>query len=328
MASYFAILAGFALLIVGGELLVRGSVRAAEQLGVSPLLIGITLVGFGTSAPEMVISVQAAMTGSPGIAVGNFVGSCISNILLILGLSAMVAPVAVNSNALARDGSVVLLTALVFVLVSIFLPFNRIVGFTFLVALVSYLVYAWREERVAGREGHPAPFQKAEAYHLQLHRRLMSRMRAGVTHLVPTMIALAGLVVIVYGGKVLVDGAVQLARELKISEAVIGLTIVAIGTSMPELVTSLVAAFRGHTAVAVGNILGSNIFNILAVGGSTALLAPTTIPKQIVWFDNFVMLGAAVALVVFARSGNRISRLEGLGLFLGYIAYLVVLWPH
>ncbi|MCB1512640.1 MAG: calcium/sodium antiporter [Hyphomicrobiaceae bacterium] len=328
MASYFAILAGFALLIVGGELLVRGSVRAAEQLGVSPLLIGITLVGFGTSAPEMVISVQAAMTGSPGIAVGNFVGSCISNILLILGLSAMVAPVAVNSNALARDGSVVLLTALVFVLVSIFLPFNRIVGFTFLVALVSYLVYAWREERVAGREGHPAPFQKAEAYHLQLHRRLMSRMRAGVTHLVPTMIALAGLVVIVYGGKVLVDGAVQLARELKISEAVIGLTIVAIGTSMPELVTSLVAAFRGHTAVAVGNILGSNIFNILAVGGSTALLAPTTIPKQIVWFDNFVMLGAAVALVVFARSGNRISRLEGLGLFLGYIAYLIVLWPR
>lgn len=328
MSSIIAVVAGFALLIVGGELLVRGAVRAAEQLGVSPLLIGITLVGFGTSAPEMVISVQAAMANSPGIAIGNFVGSCISNILLILGLSAMITPVAVNSSALARDGSVVLLTALTFVLVSLFLPFNRIVGFTFLVALISYLVYAWRQERVAGREGHPAPFQKTEAHHLQTRQRLMARVKDGMTHLVPTAIALVGLLVIVYGGKLLVEGAVQLARELKISEVVIGLTIVAIGTSMPEFVTSLVAAYRGHAAVAVGNILGSNIFNILAVGGATALLSPTTIPSQIVWFDNFVMLGASLALVLFARSGHRISRLEGAGLFAGYIVYLAILWPR
>ena len=328
MTSVHLVIAGFALLIIGGELLVRGAVRTAEQLGVSPLLIGITLVGFGTSAPEMAISIQAAASGSPGIAVGNFVGSCISNILLILGLSALIAPVAVTSNALSRDGTVVLLTALAFTAVGIFLPFDRFVGAVFLLWLVSYLVYAVRQERVAGREGHPAPFQKAEAYQLSRRRRLLDRVRRGMVHGYPIVAAVAGLVVIVYGGRLLVDGAVELAREYNVSEEVIGLTIVAIGTSMPEFVTSLVAAVRGQAAVAVGNILGSNIYNILAVGGATALVTPTMVPARIAWYDNLVMLTASIVLVIFARSGARISRLEGTILFLGYIAYIASLWPR
>jgi cation:H+ antiporter len=328
MSSLIAILVGFVLLIVGGEMLVRGAVRAAEQIGVSPLLIGITLVGFGTSAPEMVISVQAAMAGSPGIAVGNFVGSSISNILLILGLSALVAPVEVTSRAVTRDGAVVLLTALAFTAVSLFLPFDRYIGGVFILWLISYLVYAWRQERVAGREGHPAPFQKAEAYHLQAHRPLLHKVSRGVGHCIPTVAAIAGLAVIVFGGRVLVDGAVQLARELKVDETIIGLTIVAIGTSMPELVTSLVAAIRGHTSVAIGNIMGSNIYNILAVGGVTALVTPTEVPTRIVWFDNFVMVAASIALVVFAHSAARVSRWEGALLTLGYVAYIASLWPR
>lgn len=328
MTPVIAVLAGFALLIFGGELLVRGAVRAAEQLGVSPLLIGITLVGFGTSAPEMVISIQAAATGAPGIAVGNFVGSCIANILLILGLSALVAPVNVATNALWRDGTVVVLTALAFTLVSIFLPFDRYVGAVFLIWLASYLVYAWRQERVAGREGHPAPFQKAEAYHLGLRHRLLATVKTGAINLVPVGVAVTGLLVVIYGGRLLVDGAVELARQYHVSEEVIGLTIVAIGTSMPELITSLVAAFRGHTNVAVGNILGSNIYNILAVGGSTALVTPTVVPHQIVWFDNFVMLAASLLLMVFARTASRVSRWEGGVLLVGYAAYIAALWPH
>jgi cation:H+ antiporter len=328
MTPAIAIAVGFVLLILGGELLVRGAVRAAEQIGVSPLLIGITLVGFGTSAPEMVISIQAALAGAPGIAVGNFVGSSISNILLILGLSALVAPVEVTSRALTRDGLVVLLTAIAFAAVSLFLPFDFGVGVVFIVWLISYLVYAWRQERVAGREGHPAPFQKAEAYHLQHQRPLLAKVGSGFVKCLPVLAAIAGLGVIILGGHVLVEGAVELARALHVDETIIGLTIVAIGTSMPELVTSLVAAFRGHTSVAIGNIMGSNIYNILAVGGATALVTPTEIPHRIMWFDNFVMVAASIALVVFARSAGRVSRWEGAFLSLGYIAYIASLWPR
>lgn len=328
MSSIAAIVIGFVLLIVGGEMLVRGAVRTAEQLGVSPLLIGITLVGFGTSAPEMVISVQAAAAGSPGIAVGNFVGSSISNILLILGMSALIAPVAVSSRALSRDGMVVLSTACAFAAVSLFLPYGRLVGLVFLMWLVSYLIYAWRQERVAGREGHPAPYQKAEAHHLRSHRRLLQKVKKGAVHLVPTLIAIFGLAVIVIGGRILVDGAVDFAREMNVSEAVIGLTIVAIGTSMPELVTSLVAAYRGHTSVAIGNILGSNIYNILGVGGITALVTPTVVPEQIAWFDNFVMIGASAALLIFAKMSGRINRVHGALFCAAYGAYIWALWPH
>jgi cation:H+ antiporter len=327
MSPILVILIGFALLIAGGEMLVRGAVRTAEQLGVSPLLIGIVLVGFGTSMPEIVVSVQAAATGSPGIAIGNFVGSCISNILLILGLSALLAPVEVASRALTRDGTVVVLTAIAFTAVSFFLPFGRLVGVVFIMWLVSYLLYAWRQERVAATDGHSAPYQKAEAHHLLAHHRLFAKVKNGALSLVPTLLAVTGLVIIITGGHVLVDGAVTFAREMHVAEEIIGLTIVAIGTSMPELITCVIAAYRGHSSVAIGNILGSNIYNILGVGGFTALVAPTIVPDQIVWFDNFVMLGASAALVAFAHLTGHITRLHGAIFCVGYVAYIAILWP-
>lgn len=328
------LLGGLALLVAGGELLVRGAVAVAERLGMSPLLIGLTLVGFGTSTPELVTSVQAALAGSPGIAVGNIVGSNIANILLILGLSALITPVAVQSNALRRDGVFVVGTALLLALVSYAFTLDRIAGVLFLGLLATYLTYAYRQERthVADVDGHTSAFEKAEAYdelhdgpirHQDVAKKWSERMGL----LLPLCIAVAGLAIVVVGGKLLVDGAIGIARSYGMSEAVIGLTIVAVGTSMPEFVTSVVAALRRHGDVALGNIMGSNIYNILGIGGVTGLISPTIVPPQIVGFDNLVMIAASFALFVFAWSGYRISRLEGGALLLAYAVYMLTLLP-
>lgn len=321
------IVGGLALLIVGGELLVRGSVRVAERFGVSPLLIGLTLVGFGTSTPELVTSVQAAIIGSPGIAVGNIVGSNIANILLILGLSAIIFPIAVQENALRRDGMFVLGTALLLAAISLTVGLERWVGALFVLGLTGYMVYAYRQERTAAALAgdHTAAFEKAEAAEgVDPALRPRSPPRAGV--LVPLAMAIGGLAVIILGGRLLVDGAVQAARALGMSEEVIGLTIVAVGTSMPEFVTSVVAAIRRQMDVALGNILGSNIYNILGIGGVTALIAPTAVPAQIATFDNWVMVGVSALLLLFAWTGRRLSRFEGgvfVALYIGYVAFLI-----
>ncbi len=335
MTDLMLLAAGLALLLIGGELLVRGAVAIAERAGMSPLLIGLTLVGFGTSMPELVTSVQAAIAGSPGIAVGNIVGSNISNILLILGLSAIVSPIAVASSALARDGMIVLATAIAFAIVGYVWQLDRLVGATGLALLVAYIVYAWRQEsipRTVQQEGHTSAYERGEAFE-ELHtgplhdQPATKRLADRLGPFVPVLMALAGLALVVGGGKLLVDGAVGIARAYGISETVIGLTIVAVGTSMPELVTSIVAALRGHSAVALGNVLGSNIYNTLGIGGATALMAPTSMPAEIVRFDNLVMIAASVLLLVLARSGFRINRMEGALLTACYVGYLWAIWP-
>lgn len=329
IAEYSPILAliiGFGLLVLGGELLVRGAVKAAECFGVSPLMIGIVLVGFGTSAPEMAISVYAALQGSPGIAIGNFVGSSIANILLILGLSAMVMPVGITPKALSRDGVVVIASATAFCFISLVYSLDRIIGFLFLSWLIGYLVYAWRQEQqfeTAGGADATALSQEE----IKGYSQFKARMNAYKPITLALLIAIAGLAILIYGGQILVNGAVKMAENYGISEEVIGLTIVAVGTSMPELVTSLVAALRKQSAVAVGNILGSNIYNILGVGGITGLLAPTSVPTSIVWYDNFLMLATSIALIVFARSNMCITRQEGSIMFVAYILYIWTLLP-
>jgi cation:H+ antiporter len=322
------LLGGLVLLALGGELFVRGAVRIAERLGVSPLLIGLTLVGFGTSTPELVTSVQASLTGSPGIAVGNIVGSNIANILVILGLSALLVPVAVGRGALWRDGTIGLGAALALAAVAVFGTLDRAVGTAFLLGLVAYIAYAWREERRAPADDHTAAFEKALAYE-ETHPRRASVQDAGDGRAwaVAAGLAAGGLVLVILGGRLLVDAAVDLARGLGVSEAVIGLTIVAVGTSMPELVTSLVAAWRRHADVALGNVLGSNIYNVLGIGGMTALIAPTAVPPEIARLDVWVMVLAAALVLLLGRSGWRIGRREGAGLIAGYAAYVWWLWP-
>jgi cation:H+ antiporter len=331
METALLIIGGLVLLVLGGEGLVRGAVQIAERLGVSPLLIGLTLVGFGTSTPELVTSVQASLAGSPGIAVGNVVGSNIANVLLILGVSALVFPVRVSSAALARDGVIGAAVAAAFVAVALFAALDRVVGGVFVLLLLGYLLYAWRQESAGGGD-HGAAFDKAQAFEEVhpsgvhgVHAATPAAGRRGV--LVSLALLVGGLALVVLGGRLLVDGAVALARALSIEEAVIGLTIVAVGTSMPELVTSVVAALRRHADVAIGNVLGSNIYNVLGIAGATGLIAPTAVPDGIARFDAPVMLAVAVLLLLVARTGWRIGRREGAGLVGLYALYVWFIWP-
>ncbi|HRK19526.1 MAG TPA: calcium/sodium antiporter [Hyphomicrobiaceae bacterium] len=327
MNDVVLIIGGLLLLIAGGEGLIRGAVAVATRFGMSPLLIGLVLVGFGTSTPELVTSIEASMSGAPGIAIGNIVGSNIANILLILGIAALATPITVGKRALARDGLIMIACSVAFVVVGRFLEFDRMVGAAFVAALCGYLFYAYRQETAGAPAGHTAAFEKREAHdEVYIPAGPSDAAKSGSVW-GSLLLALGGLAAVIFGGKLLVDGAVGLARSAGISETVIGLTIVAVGTSLPELVTSVVAAFRGHSDVALGNILGSNIYNILGIGGATALIAPTRFPPEIVSYDNFVMLGAAVVLVWFANSGYRISRVEGAALLACYGLYVFSIWP-
>lgn len=325
-----SLIGGLALLVAGGELLVRGAVQAAARLGVSPLVIGLTLVGFGTSTPELVTSVQAALGGSPGIAYGNIVGSNIANILLILGAAALLTPIVVTSNALRRDGLVMVAVAILFAAIAALIPPGRVVGALFVAGLAGYVWLAFRQER-SRDEAHPG------VDHGAVYDKSVAAQKADPA-LVPAaapqrsiaaslLIAVGGLALVVLGGSFLVEGAVGLARSIGISETVIGLTIVAVGTSTPELVTSVMAALRKETDVAFGNIIGSNIYNILGIGGATALIAPTEVPAEIVRFDNLVMVATSAALVALAYTGMRIGRWEGGLLVAAYVGYVAWLWP-
>ena len=302
---------GLVLLLGGGEALVRGSVAAASRLGVSKLLIGLTLVGFGTSTPELVASLQAALAGSPGVAVGNVVGSNIANILLILGVSTVILPIATTKEAFRRDGTILIAASLLLVAVALGGSLGRGVGATFLLLLVAYTVFSYLSEARAG--GAAADLHAAEADDVAA---------PGISLPAGVGLALAGIAAIVFGASLLVGAAIEIAREVGISEAVIGLTMVAIGTSLPELATSVVAAIRRHGDVAFGNIVGSNVFNILGIAGMTAVVTPIEIPGQIVVFDVWVMLAAAVLLVIFAVTGWRVGRREGAVFLAAYALYL------
>ncbi|ETX26530.1 calcium/sodium antiporter [Roseivivax isoporae] len=323
---WLPLIGGLVLLVAGGELLVRGAVQVATGLGVSPLVIGLTLVGFGTSTPELVTSVQAALSDAPGIAYGNIVGSNIANILLIAGVAALISPMAITSVALKRDGLVMLSVAIAFSVVAFAMPLGRVVGAIFVAMLIAYIYLAFRQEKASAPAGHGAVYDKSLALQ-ETDAALAPPESPQRSLLVSVVTAIAGLVLVVFGGRFLVDGAVSLALGFGISETVIGLTIVAVGTSMPEFVTSVVAGLRKQGDVAFGNIVGSNIYNILGIGGFTALIAPGAVPPEIVSFDNLVMIGVSLALVIVAWTGLRIVRWEGAVLLAGYVGYVDVIWP-
>lgn len=311
------LLAGFVVLIVGGELLVRGAVRVAERAGMSELLIGLTIVGFGTSAPELVASVEAARAGSPGIAWGNIVGSNLANSLLILGAASLILPVVVPRGPLSRDGGLALGATVVLWLVAGSTGVGIALGGIFVLLLLAYLGYAYWAERTQP-VGATALHEKAEALEVSdTHLHDAQPLWRSV------LVLIFGIVLIVLGGRWLVDGAVELARLVGMSEAVIGLTVIAIGTSLPELVTSVIAAYKGASAVALGNVLGSNIFNLLLIGGITALIAPGTIPDEITGFGLPVLVAASVLLMIFAATQRKITRWEGGILVVIYLGLLV-----
>jgi cation:H+ antiporter len=312
--TYLILAAGLVLLLAGGEALVRGSVAAASRLGVSKLVIGLTLVGFGTSTPELAASLDAALSGAPGVAIGNVVGSNIANILLILGLSAVLLPVATRPAAFRRDGAALALASLLLLGVCWLGVLSRPAGLVLLAILAAYTLHTYRSERRAAASPS-ARMHAAEAEEV-----------AAPALSMPAALALTagGIVAIVLGADLLVGAALTLARAAGISETVIGLTLVAVGTSLPELATSVTAAIRRHGDVAFGNVVGSNIFNILGIAGTTALVSPIPIPAQILAFDIWAMLAATAALIAFAVTGWRVTRTEGAVLLAAYAAYLAV----
>lgn len=310
MLNLLLLLLGVALLTVGGEALIRGALAAANRLGVSPLLSGLVIVGFGTSMLELVVSVNAALSNKPDIAIGNVVGSNISNILLILGICALIMPMSVKPLALRRDAVTVVAASLLFLVLVGGGALGHADGVIFLVVLGLFLVWAYWSERF-----HAAP--SAELHEAEAGELTALPQSAVLT----TALVIAGLLLLIFGSQVLLVGAIGIAENLGVSEAVVGLTLVAVGTSLPELSVSVIAALRRHADVAIGNVLGSNIFNLLGILGVSALLQPLPVHLRVLQFDQWVMLGASLLLLLFLYTGRRLSRLEGGILLLGYAIY-------
>jgi cation:H+ antiporter len=308
---------GLVLLAGGGEFLVRGATTLARIAGLTPAVIGLTVVAAGTSLPELVVSVIAALRGTPDIAVGNVIGSNIFNIGMVLGAAAVVAPLVVHGAAVRLEWPVMFLASWIGFLLMRDHSLDRLEGGFFVATLVvfmAYSVYIARHEVSAEEAADYASETAGRSLHL--------RARALALSLLAVVLG-SGLLVL--GGKFLVDGAVSIARHAGMTERVIGLTIVAVGTSAPELAASLVAAYRGRTDLALANIIGSNIFNILGILGVTAMVHPIPVADAIVHTDAWWMLGFTVALLPMMRTGKKISRPEGGLLLAGYAVYVLTL---
>jgi len=313
-------IAGLALLTLGAEMLVRGASRLALTFGISPLVVGLTVVAFGTGSPELAVSLQSGLAGQGGIAIGNVIGSNICNVLLVLGLSALVTPLAVAPQVIRQEIPFMIGVSLLlwgFVFDGHLGRWESALLFALLIAYTAFIIRQSRRARKKTRhefaEALPPPAGSAWDRHWS----------------VQILLVIAGLALLVFGARWLVQAAIAFATHLGVSNLVIGLTIVAVGTSLPEIATSIIAAIKGERDLAVGNVIGSNIFNILGVLGITGLLAPAglTVAPGVLGFGMLVMLAAAIACIPAAFTGRVIARWEG-GLFLfffaAYMAYLML----
>jgi len=287
LESILLSLAGLVGLAIGGELLVRGSVGIARRLGVSNLVTGLVIVGFATSMPEMVASVEAALLGSPELAWGNVVGSNLANTLLILGVAALVMPIVLTGTG-RRDAVVALLASLVLWGITASQIGSVRIGIALLVAILAYIYWRYNHPRPTDEEEHDEPLI-AKAWAIGFF--------------------VVGLALLVGGGNLLVTGAIDLARIWGVSETVIGLTLVAIGTSLPELAASIAAALRGKPGLALGNVIGSNIYNILLIGGATMVIAPVPIPASLLTYQIVLLVVSALALLLLLARAKTIGRI-------------------
>lgn len=309
MLIFAQVVGGLLLLFFGGELLVRAAVALARKFGVSPLIIGMSIVAAGTSAPELVVSLVAAFQDAPGIAVGNVVGSNIANLLLVLGAAGLIFPLRRHKQSIYRDGSVLLGATIVFVLLCNHGIFARWHGAVMLVLLIVYLVGSYIVDR---RDQKAAAEIEAEV------AELASASEALWLTSVKLVLGFAG---IIFGSEILVNGAVVVARSAGLSDTTIGITLVAVGTSLPELAASVIAAKNRHTDVALGNAIGSCTFNLLAIMGTVAVVHPIRVPEQILHFDLWVMLGVTLGFLAVSLLAAKIGRLIAGIFLLLYAAY-------
>lgn len=316
IGSFFLVLIGLISLVLGGELLVRGSSRIAFLLGVSPLVIGLTVVAFGTSAPEAAVSILSSLQGQEGIAIGNVVGSNIMNILVVLGLASLILPLTVHQQVVRIDAPLVVVVTILLAGLVLDGKIGRIDGVILFTGIILYTVWAIRKSRSESPE-----VQDEYALHFSEKKEKKESL------LKFSILIIAGCVLLVLGSSSMVKGASSIAEQLGVSDLIIGLTIVSVGTSLPELATSLVAVIKKQSDIGVGNVVGSNLFNILLVLGLSGLSAPggLSVPPEVISFDLWFMLGVSILTLPVFFSGYKISRWEGAfflafyALYLGYI---------
>lgn len=312
LIPYIYLVVGLVLLSGGADYLIRGAVAIASRLNISPLVVGLTVVALGTSLPELVVCVKAALEGAAGIAVGNVVGSNIANILLILGAGALIFPITANRNHFLRDSAIMLGASALFAVLSFSGSFTFWPGALMLSLLFGFLLFSY----VQGKKHGIDDLGLIDLDEVEPEA-IVSTVKASIW-------ILGGLVAVAVGAELLVDGATTIARGLGVSEEVIGLTMIAIGTSLPELATVVAAARKKHTDLVVGNVMGSNIFNILGVMGTTAMVADVPVTAQILSFDIWVMLAVAILLIPFMLTGNALTRREGAACLVIYVGYIAV----
>lgn len=310
--TIFLFLIGLGFLIIGAEILVRGASRIATGIGISPLVIGLTVVAFGTSSPELAVSIESALSGQANIALGNVVGSNIFNVLFILGLSALIVPLLVSRQLVRQEIPLMIGLSIVVLLFAMDQNISRFEGgmlFAGLAGYIGFLIYKGKNDQL-NQNLNPDKEDNSET-----------------NWLLNMVFIVGGLLLLVYGSRWLVDGAVAFAQYLGVSEVVIGLTIIAAGTSLPEVVTSLIAAIRGERDIAVGNVIGSNIFNIMGVLGIASIVAPAGIEvsEAIYHFDIPIMIAVAIACLPIFFTGGSINRWEGFLLIFYYAAYTLYL---
>lgn len=310
---YLNVAIGFILLLVAAEYMVRGAVAIARKMNISPLVIGMTIIAIGTSAPELVVGLKAGLSGAGGLALGNVVGSNIANVLLVLGAAGLIAPVLSKQGALMRDGVVLIGGSILFTFFCMLGSIDRLPGAILVIALAGFLVASYRREHDQG--GPDA----------ELHLEEVEEIGNLPDNIWIVLLALlGGIAGILIGADLLVSGGVEIARAFGVSEEVIGLTLVALGTSLPELAASVVAAFRGHADVAIGNVVGSNMFNILGIAGVVAVVTPLPVSSQIISFDIWVMLASTTVMLPLLIWGWRLNRAVSTVFVAAYAGYITL----
>lgn len=302
---------GLLILVGGAESLVRGSSALALRLGITPLVIGLTVVAFGTSSPELAVSIESALSGSSSIALGNVIGSNVANIGLILGITAIIRPMSVQPSLLKQQIPLMIAISFVIWAMAADMAITFWDGFILVAALIGFLLHSYRSSKDSPEDEEVLPCE-------------VQTLKDKTWFCI--LLILIGLAGLIGGGMLFVRSAVEIAQIYNVDEAIIGLTIVAIGTSMPELATSVVAAIRKESDIAIGNIVGSNIFNILAILGIASLISPLS-GLGFSTADYVVMISFAVILLPMAWSGRTLSRPEGTVLLLGYLSYMAYIWP-
>lgn len=307
------VIIGLAALIFGGDFLVRGAVGIAAKAKLSKLVIGMTVVSFGTSAPELIVSLQSAFDGSPEIAIGNVVGSNIANLGLVLGITVLIFPMPVARNTMKFDWPMMILASILFYVFALNLNLERWEGFTLFLLLIIFIVFIIRKSRKTNK------FDAFEVENIDELSKKVSTWKH-------VMFLSIGLVALYFGADWLIEGAKGLAQRAGLSKHVIGITVVAFGTSVPELVTSAVAAYKKETDISVGNLIGSNIFNIMIVLGITSMVKPIGVEPNVLTYDIFWMLGIALILLPMMLFRRKIGRISGVILLASYITYIITLF--